>query len=101
MTLPGVHACSITNKLSSLSVLCQENTKARSSQFRAELVDLQLGLETSLMSSNPTFHFSSVRPGTLFNLTIYRKSYNEYNWHTATLHFLSKILIINHLELPS
>ena len=83
MTLPGVHGCSVTNKLSSIFVSCQENTKARSSQFRAELVDLKLGLETSLMSSNPTFHFSSVRPGALFNLTIYRKSYNEYNCHTS------------------
>ena len=84
MTLPGVHACSLTNKLSSLSVICQQNTKARSSQFRAELVDLELAVETSLMSSSPTFHFSSVRPGALFNVTIYRKSYNEYNCQIAT-----------------
>ena len=79
MTLPGVHGCSITNKESSLSVICQENTKSRASQFLAELEDTKLGLVTSLMSSSPTFQFSSIRPGALFNLTIYRKSCNELN----------------------
>ena len=77
VNLPGVHGCSVTTKESSLSATCQENTKSRSSHFLAELEDITLGLVTSLMSSTPTFQFSSIRPGTLFNLTIYRKSLNE------------------------
>ena len=54
---------------------------ARRAQFRtvAELEDTKLGLVTSLMSSSPTFQFSSIRPGAVFNLTIYRKSCNELN----------------------
>jgi len=76
VTLPGVKECSLTNKDSTISVNCvEEPSQPLSSpnlyQFQAELLDVKLGVTSSLLASRPTFQFSSVRPGSVFTLNMY------------------------------
>jgi len=76
VTLPGVKECSLTNKDNTISVNCVEEPSPPVAspnlyQFLAELLDVKLGLTSSLMASRPTFQFSSVRPGSVFTLNMY------------------------------